>query len=151
MTTRLPFKAFTDAFRKLGKHIHQTAQSKGWWTNYDANFIAAASKTLQAAGVTPDSTTERLNGIAATMQARNDGEMIALIHSELSEALENIREGCPPDDKIPEFKGVEAELADVVIRIMDYAHIRGWRVAEAIEAKMKFNETRSHRHGGKKF
>ena len=78
---------------------------------------------------------------------RNDGEMIALMHSELSEALEAIRHGNPPDDKIPEFTGAEAELADCIIRIMDTAHARGWRVAEAIVAKMAYNEGRPYKHG----
>lgn len=63
---------------------------------------------------------------------RNDGEMIALMHSELSEALEALRHGNPVDDHIPEFKSTEAELADVVIRIMDYGRARGLRIAEAI-------------------
>lgn len=82
---------------------------------------------------------------------RNDGEQIALMHSELSEALEALRAGNPPDDKIPEFSGVEAELGDVVIRIMDVAAARGWRVAEAIKAKIEYNKTRSYKHGGKAF
>lgn len=80
-------------------------------------------------------------------EGRNDGEMLALIHSEISEALEAVRKGNPPDDKIPEFTGAEVELADAVIRIMDMAAGRQWRVAEAIEAKMAYNKTRAFKHG----
>jgi NTP pyrophosphatase (non-canonical NTP hydrolase) len=82
---------------------------------------------------------------------RNEGELIALMHSELSEALEAIRNGNPPDDKIPEFTGVEAELADVIIRIMDLAAAKGYRVGDAIVAKINYNKNRPYKHGGKKF
>lgn len=82
---------------------------------------------------------------------REDGTFIALMHSELSEALEGLRHDNPPSDKIPAFSSVEEEFADVVIRIMDYAALRGLHIAEAVEAKHAFNAGRAHRHGGKVF
>jgi NTP pyrophosphatase (non-canonical NTP hydrolase) len=80
---------------------------------------------------------------------RNDGELIALMHSELSEALEGLRNGYKPSDHIPDFSFVEEELADCIIRIMDFAQARGLRVDEALIAKHLFNIGRPHKHGKK--
>lgn len=85
------------------------------------------------------------------MKPEHNAMKIALIHSELSEVLEGLRHGNPLDDKIPEFTSAEAELADAVIRIMHLAVRNRWNVGEAIVAKMKFNATREHMHGGKLF
>lgn len=80
-------------------------------------------------------------------QDRNNGEMIVLMHSELSEAVEALRHSNPPSDHIPEFLGVEEEFADLIIRVMDTCHARGWRVASAVLAKMAFNANRPYKHG----
>lgn len=74
----------------------------------------------------------------------NFGERIALIHSELSEALEADRKDLM-DDKLPHRKGVEVELADAVIRIFDLAGAEGYDLAGAIIEKNKFNRSR-HDH-----
>ena len=76
---------------------------------------------------------------------------LALIHCEVSEAVEGLRNGNPPSEHIPEFTAVEEELADVVIRCMDLAGAKGYLLAQAIVAKHHFNETRPHKHGNKLF
>lgn len=81
----------------------------------------------------------------------NVGEKIALIHSEVSEALEAERLGNPPSSKIPEFSGMEEELADAIIRIMNIGERHGFRIAEAMIAKQRYNAARPFKHGGKKF
>ena len=80
-------------------------------------------------------------------ELRNDGELIALMHSELSEALEGLRHGNPPSEHIPEFTAVEEEMADLLIRVMDACAGRGWRLGKALVAKIEFNNGRAYRHG----
>lgn len=63
---------------------------------------------------------------------RNKAEMYALMHSELDEAFLAVDEGCM-DDKLPEYPGDIAEIADTVIRIADYAEGFGLKVWECID------------------
>ena len=91
------------------------------------------------------------------VEDRNKPEMIALMHSELSEALEALRKDLN-DDHLPHRKGVEVELADTIIRILDMCGAYGYDIEGAIEEKMAYNAKRvdhklKNRHaiGGKKF
>lgn len=73
---------------------------------------------------------------------RNFGEVVALMHSELSEALEADRKGLM-DDKLPHRDGREVEFADCIIRILDTAAAMGLDVAGAIIEKNRYNKDRA--------
>lgn len=73
---------------------------------------------------------------------RNVPEMLCLIHSEISEAMEGYRKGLM-DDKLPDRKMIEVELADALIRIGDLATYLGLDVGGAVVAKMAYNSTRA--------
>ena len=74
-------------------------------------------------------------------KARNVPTLLMLCVSELAEAMEGDRKDLM-DDKLPERKMLEVELADTVIRIFDMAGGLDLDVAGAIAEKMKFNATR---------
>jgi len=89
--------------------------------------------------------------------ARNFGELIALCHSELSEALEGHRKNLM-DDKLPHRKMAEVELADCLIRIFDLAAGLNMDIGGALVEKMEYNAKRAdHKRenrlaeGGKKY
>lgn len=84
-------------------------------------------------------------------RGRSNPELLALIHSELSECLEGLRHDNPPDEHCPEFSSAEIELADAIIRILDMAEHNQWRIGEAVVAKHEFNKSRKRRHGGKRY
>jgi len=86
---------------------------------------------------------------------RNPLEMMALVHSEVSEAVEELRNNKPDsyrNDFNPEKpEGWAVELIDAVIRIFDFLECAKVDVGSILLEKMAYNETREYRHGGKAY
>lgn len=102
-----------DGWNQIVALAMATSEQAGWW--YEAD------------GITP--------------RARNFGKIIALMHSELSEALEAHRRNLM-DDKLTHRRGIEVEFADLIIRIADTAGKLGLDVAGALIEKNRFNQVR---------
>ncbi len=92
-------------------------------------------------------------------EGRNFGEQLALMHSEISEALEHWREHRPAvfysDGGKPD--GWAVELLDCVIRILDTIHSEGrgpdnlqLDIDDLLRQKMTYNDSRPYKHGGKR-
>jgi NTP pyrophosphatase (non-canonical NTP hydrolase) len=79
-------------------------------------------------------------------EPREIGTQIALMHSELSEALEAAREG-----NFEGKDGVVEELADTIIRILDTCGQYSWDLEATLLRKMAYNRGREYRHGNKEF
>ena len=87
--------------------------------------------------------------------------MQMLIVSEVAEATEEARKGYRPDEnyytevrtgqgRTLKPEGVPSEIADIVIRCLDFADKYGIDLEAAIEEKLAYNQTRTYRHDGKR-
>lgn len=119
----------TNALDLLAKDINDWAVRKGFWTR-------------PTDGLRNDLFPED----EAYLTNAEKGQKLMLVVSELGEAVEGVRKP-GPSDKIPLFTQEEEEIADAVIRLLDYVGRYRLRLAEAVEAKMAVNEGRSFRHG----
>ncbi len=110
-------------FKALQDQIHTNAMAKGFW---DPVAFPVSDDT--------DYVREQLS-------------KIVLMHSELSEAVEAIRKKDPRDSHCPDFGNLEIEMADCVIRIMDFCRRYDLPLWEAMLAKHAFNCGRPYKHG----
>lgn len=128
MITTLQQDEFISSFNALAGLAHANSRSKGFWDLIDS---------LKTHPKWPE------------IEVMWKASRIALFHSEASEQLEGIRKGLQ-DDHLPHRTMEVAELADIVIRILDYAGGYNLPLAEVIIEKMAYNSTRPFMHGDKK-
>ena len=147
-----------DALNELSKEIHENNIKAGWWS--DLKFDEKLSKLKQDFNIGESAGEAILEAVGitrSTVNTRNVGEILCLIHSEISEAMEGHRKNLP-DDKLPHRSMLEVELADAVIRIFDLAGAKGLDLGNAIAEKRAFNANRADhkienrlKENGKKF
>lgn len=120
----------------LQDEIHDAARQKGLWPELD-NL---------------DTEKEDSAEIQEMREKINVAEKLALIHLEISEALEADRQPIAKyDEHCPAFSNFAIELADAAIRIFDLAGALGIPLGSAILAKMNANKKREYKHGNKKY
>jgi len=133
--------AMKEEINKFCKDIYKDNKKKGFWKDRENIPYRLDYEITDNTGYPEFGEDE----IIAVQKAFN-AQMLALIHSEISEALEADRKDLM-DDKLPHRKGLEVELADAAIRIFDMAGGLDLDLGGAIVEKLEFNRKRPFKHG----
>lgn len=139
---------------KLSKEIHEANVAKGFYEDFEAIEALVIESGKQE--------------LVKAFQQTFDAQRYALIGSEVSEALEAMRGGNYFGGATSEWKEdllsmedtgfkenfkqhvkdtQEDELADILIRVLDYAAYRNIDLDFHVKAKLKYNALRPHKHG----
>jgi hypothetical protein len=163
---------------EIAKKVHDNAVAHGWWEpEFEAGDILLVSNILIMYGYP-----ELARRVVESMEeTRTFGDIMSLVHAELSEALEEHRDhhkpneiyyscndgGCHCEKQEPSWKcddsndgaeyrvngkpeGIPIEIADAIIRLLDYCGKEKIDIEQAVRIKMLYNEGRPYKHGGKK-
>lgn len=125
---------------KLANIIHNGNKERGFWE------VPASIQALSVANV--DGCAAEVSAVISEFSSRNVGELIALVHSELSEALEAHRKDAN-DDKHPTRKGLHIELGDALVRILDMCAGLNIDIGNILLEIIDYNSTRPYKHGKK--
>lgn len=121
---------FAELTTYMADVAHCAAKEKGFYAPYESIQFAAEF------------------GISAERLAvQLDQACLARVMSEVGEAVEALRHGNPPAEKIHGHTHEEEELADTFIRLLDYCGHKGYDIGAAIIKKMAYNEGRPFLHG----
>lgn len=128
---------------RLQRVIGQTNRDKGFRDDWE---LARDLERYQDGDIVTADTIVFFANVAQALRTNIIGMKLALIHSEVSEMLEHVRDhGAGP--AMQEKFGEEG--VDVLIRTLDTLDMAGIAPGQILEAKMRFNKTRDHMHGRK--
>lgn len=131
-------KSLAASIKGLQDVCHGIAVEGGWWEK--SQEAKDAQRLLDTNGFEEGSPIHKIL-VKQANEGRNIAELLCLVHSEISEAMEGIRKNLD-DDKLPHRKMLEVELADAIVRILDISGGFGLDVGSALVEKLIFNTTR---------
>lgn len=147
-------KSFARSWNRLAELVNRQMHAKGFYDNGlpdDAKTAIKAALLGALAGqdfmLTPGLEQDVEAALDGINMPRNEGEVYALIHSEISEALEGVRKPGLMDDKLTQYPAKWVELADAIIRILDWAGEADIPLGDIIAEKIIFNLGREYKHG----
>lgn len=143
-----PPVALNPTLQDMMDEAHQTAVEKGWWEK----TCPKCNGTGKPQWSDPDYVCSVCKGAKLVFDDRNVGEVLMLCVSELAEAFEEYRDGTGLKQiyyKGDKPEGFPVEVADTLIRLLDYCAAMDIPVQKAWTLKSAYNRERPYRHGGK--